>query len=250
MSPDHKALIRRCIERVADAGKLPSFSQFGEDVFLYGYFAGQTFRKDGHALPLMRQRLPRGFYVDVGAYSPKQHSNTYLFYKLGWRGINIDATPGSMSAFDAIRPRDANIEAAVSDRDDTIDFYWWAKPGVVNTLSQERVQELTRELNREPHVTTIRARTLASLLEEHLVPGQSIDFMSVDVEGHDLAVLRSNDWARFRPRLVLVEHDVADARELTSLDITGFMQGVNYTLHSWLRPNLVFRDEDAERQDA
>ena len=32
-----------------------------------------------------------------------------------------------------------------------------------------------------------------------LAAGQSIDFMNVDVEGHDLEVLESNDWQRFRP---------------------------------------------------
>jgi hypothetical protein len=45
----------------------------------------------------------KGFYVDVGAYHPFLFSNTYIFYLRGWRGINIDATPGSMKLFNKFR---------------------------------------------------------------------------------------------------------------------------------------------------
>jgi FkbM family methyltransferase len=164
---------------------------------------------------------------------------------MGWRGINVDATPGSMRAFEAIRRRDINVEVAVSDGEREIEFYWWAKPGVVNTVSPENAQKWTRDLGREPRVARVRTTTLAALLGRYLPEGQSIDFMTVDVEGHDLAVLRSNDWDRYRPELVLVEHEVPDAASLLSLDVTALMEQAGYVLHSWLRPNLVFRDQRA-----
>ena len=55
----------------------------------------------------------QGFYVDVGVDHPRRYSNTYFFYKLGWRGVNIDAMPGSMNLFARIRPRDINLECGV-----------------------------------------------------------------------------------------------------------------------------------------
>lgn len=55
-----------------------------------------------------------GFYVDVGAHHPFRFSNTYLFYKVGWRGLNIDAMPNSMKLFNRFRPRDINIECGVA----------------------------------------------------------------------------------------------------------------------------------------
>ena len=58
------------------------YSQEGEDMILGKIFSGQK----------------HGFYVDVGAHHPLRFSNTYLFYLKGWRGINIDAMPGSMVA--------------------------------------------------------------------------------------------------------------------------------------------------------
>jgi hypothetical protein len=60
-----------------------SYSQEGEDMVLYRTF----------------ETVKEGFYVDVGAHHPDRFSNTYKFYKQGWRGINIDAMPGGMDPF-------------------------------------------------------------------------------------------------------------------------------------------------------
>ena len=62
---------------------------------------------------LLWRKHDKGFYVDVGAHHPFRFSNTYLFYTQGWSGINIDATPGSMKAFNKYRPRDINLEVGV-----------------------------------------------------------------------------------------------------------------------------------------
>lgn len=67
-----------------------SFFQEGEDRLLDPYFGDRN----------------NGFYEDVGAHQLRRFSSTYLFYKLGWRGINIDAMPDSMKSFKSMRPRD------------------------------------------------------------------------------------------------------------------------------------------------
>ncbi|TLD96815.1 hypothetical protein LS71_004220 [Helicobacter jaachi] len=64
---------------------------------------------------LLWQKRDSGFYVDVGAHHPFRFSNTYLFYTQGWRGINIDATPGSMEAFRKYRARDINLEMGIGE---------------------------------------------------------------------------------------------------------------------------------------
>jgi hypothetical protein len=74
-----------------------SYAQEGEDMVLRRIFEDQ----------------PLGFYVDVGAHHPVRFSTTYFFYRRGCRGINIDATPGSMDAFRRLRPRDINLEVAI-----------------------------------------------------------------------------------------------------------------------------------------
>src|SRR5262249_32770188 len=84
---------------------------------LLGEFATKSYSQEGEDMILNRifGEKKSGFYVDVGAYHPKRFSNTYFFYKKGWRGINIDAMPGSMKPFNAKRNRDINVETPVSD---------------------------------------------------------------------------------------------------------------------------------------
>ena len=83
------------------------YSQEGEDILLSRIFGEQT----------------EGFYVDVGAHHPRRFSNTCFFYKRGWRGINIDALPGSMKVFQKLRPHDINLELAVSEREQVLTYY-------------------------------------------------------------------------------------------------------------------------------
>ncbi len=166
-----------------------------------------SYAQEGEDLLLLRAIGDKGlgFYVDVGAHHPRRFSNTYLFYRRGWRGINIDAMPDSMKAFNKERPRDINIEAAISDSNSEITYLMLNEPALNSfdaQLSCSRAQGGAYRIIAEKKVLT---RTLAQLLTEYLPQNQIIDFLSVDVEGMDLNVLRSNDWNRFRPRLVLVE---------------------------------------------
>lgn len=183
-----------------------------------------------------------GFYVDVGAFAPKQFSNTYYFYRQGWRGINIDASPGSMKVFKRARPRDINIEAAVSNKEITLDFYTWGTPTVVNTLSPDHAKEFTTILKKEPTIVRVKARTLQSILDEHLPVGKQIDFLSVDAEGHDLEVLQSNNWTKYRPFLVIVETATHSLDASLSHEVTKYMISQNYEIVAWVFPNIVFRD--------
>lgn len=171
----------------------------------------------------------RGFYVDVGAHHPQRFSNTYYFYLRGWRGINIDAAPGSMKPFKAVRPEDINLEVPISDSRQVLTYYSFNEPAL-NTFSPEVAAERdgldTFRLVSEQRLET---RTLAEVLDEHLAPGAEIDFMSVDVEGLDYQVLQSNDWTRFRPRVVLVEDlNVSDLQELEESSVVALLRRVGY----------------------
>jgi FkbM family methyltransferase len=185
---------------------------------------------------------PAGFYVDVGAHHPIRHSNTYLFYRRGWRGINIDATPGSMTEFRRLRPRDINIERLVALDSSPRRFYVFNEPAL-NTASDELARERPAE-NVQYRVDTeiqLMPRTLASLLDEFLPRGTTIDFMSVDVEGLDLDVLGSNDWERYRPSLLLVELLRTELVEIESHEITRFLRAHRYHPIAKLYNTVIFR---------
>jgi FkbM family methyltransferase len=172
-----------------------SCSQFGEDMIVR-HLVG-----DARA----------GFYVDVGAHHPVYYSNTYHFYRRGWRGINVEAIPGSMEVFDLLRPRDVNVEACVdtvSGR--TRELIMFDSPAL-NTVCPEEAEETVRS-GRGKVVArhTVRTVTLAELLDRHLPPGQAIDFLSIDVEGLDEVILRHHDFDRYRPRVLVFERKGLD----------------------------------------
>src|SRR5438552_4472595 len=123
------------------------YSQFAEDAVLNSMFESR------HWDMLLRQSgmtEKKGFYIDVGACAPKQFSNTFFFYKKGWRGINIDATPGSMKAFNKVRKRDINIEAAISDKNQELLFYSWGAHELTNTFSEVNASKFTQAFVKDP----------------------------------------------------------------------------------------------------
>ncbi len=177
------------------------YSQFAEDAILLRIMLSRNWNSSENP------KKGGGFYVDVGAYAPKQFSNTYSFYKKGWSGINIDATPGSMEIFNKIRKRDINIEAAKSDENKELIFYTWGVHELTNTFSSEHAEIFTKIFGKAPQEIILKTQRLDQILDTHLPHNQQIDFMSVDAENHNLAVLRSNNWLKYRPMYVIVEAD-------------------------------------------
>lgn len=148
---------------------------------------------------------PKGFYVDIGAHDPVRFSNTYLFYRMGWRGIAIEPAPAAAKAFARVRPRDTILTLAVGSQQGTLPYYEFDEPAL-NTLSADRAADLAAHTSyRLLRTASVEVQTLDAILTAHLPAGTAIDLLSVDTEGMDLDVLESNDWTRFRPRIVVVE---------------------------------------------
>ncbi len=207
-----------------DVDAIPSYSQEGEDMILRQLFSGRS----------------RGFFVDVGAHHPRRFSNTYYFYKRGWSGINLDATPGSMALFRRWRPRDINLELAVGPTNTQAVFHLFNEPAL-NTFDVG----LARERERPPyHLVerrSIPVQPLADILTRYLPAGQSIDFLTVDVEGRDLAVLQSNDWQRFQPECVMVECLDEGSEALPNNPAFHYMLQLGYEFFAKTVHTLAFR---------
>ena len=204
-----------------------SWSHEGEDLILSRIFGGQA----------------GGFYVDIGAHHPKRFSNTYLFYKRGWRGINIDAMPSSMKLFDKKRPRDINLEMGIGTNVGELDYYVFNDPalnGFSKELSDQRHEADTAYQVRE--VIKVDVQPLSQVLDCHLNTNQEIDFMSVDVEGLDFDVLKSNDWSRYRPKFVLAEILGSSLHEIEQSEIGQFMRDQNYVLYAKCMNTVFFKD--------
>ena len=204
-----------------------SFSQEGEDLILNRIFDNQK----------------TGFYVDIGAHHPQRFSNTYHFYLNGWRGINIDAMPGSMELFDKLRPGDINIEIPISNNAEELIYYQFNDPAL-NGFSAE----LSEQRNEHEKYTIIskkklKTEKLSFILDRYAPPVKVIDFMSIDVEGLDFEVLMSNDWAKFRPRFLIVEDFLfKDLKDISDSRIYNFLIENGYSLHSCLVRSFIYMD--------
>jgi FkbM family methyltransferase len=186
-----------------------SFAQEGEDLILERLF----------------ERQPAGIYVDVGAHHPVRFSNTYLLYRRGWHGVNIDAAPGSMAAFDRMRPRDVNLEVGVTARAETRDLYVFNEPAL-NTFDADRARSLERPPYRITGVHPVRCAPLAELLREHAIG--EIDLLSVDAEGFDFEVLQTVAWEVARPRVVITEHFSRDLADVMASELHAYLTARGY----------------------
>ncbi len=183
-----------------------SYSQFGEDIVLHG---------------LLGNRCERGIYVDVGCFHPIRLSNTYRFYLKKWSGICIDPNPDPNLSreWKRHRPRDRFLNLAVGEQPGT----------VLYKVDSKRPQEnriIAAPVDGSADVIEVPSMRLEQILSEHMPTGAGIDLLSVDCEGHDLAVLRSNNFARFRPTCLVVEsHSSPEADPVLS-----FVEDLGYRL--------------------
>lgn len=206
----------------------------------------QSYSQEGEDLILNRLLgyKKSGFYIDIGAHHPYRFSNTYLFYRKGWRGINIDAMPGSMQLFKELRSEDINVEVGIGKERATSTFYIFNEPAL-NTFSKA---EAMRRDNQNGYILInkqdIQIDTLSTILDKYLPKKQFIDFMSVDVEGKDLEVLVSNNWEKYRPSYLLVE----DLQRMMIEDITvkselhKFLTSVDYQLTAKSYNTLFYKN--------
>lgn len=222
------------IKNYIPVGRL-SYSQEGEDLVL--------------ARILDELKQTTGFFVDIGAHHPTRFSNTYYFYRRGWRGINVDALPGTKKLFQRMRPRDITIECGVGAKAEVLNYFSFNVPAL-NTFSEQEAQRKNRPPYRIIDTLHIPVRPLKEILDEQLPRGTQIDFMTIDVEGFDHEVIVSNDWALYRPRVLLVELLNADIRCLDANPTVQLLNRHNYRIVAKSLNTFFFIANEALPQNA
>ncbi len=210
-------------------------------------FARLSWAQEGEDLILARFMEPRecGFYVDVGAHDPFRFSNTAYFYLRGWSGLNIEPDPDGALRIQRYRGRDTTVNLGVGTTQSEMAFFRFDEPAL-NTfsaaLASRRQKQDGYKIVQEVKVAVDR---LESILSKRLLPGQKIDFMTVDAEGLDLDVLRSNNWNRFRPEIVVAESFHRDLKALTEDPMAIFMASVGYDLVAKAANSAFFAAREA-----
>lgn len=200
-----------------------SYSQEGEDLILCRLFNEKN----------------SGFYIDIGAHHPIRFSNTYKFYLMGWNGINIDAAPGSMVPFREIRDRDINIEAALSNEKKDLQYYVFNEPAL-NTLSRETAEGKAKIPGYYiKEVISLRTETINDILARNITEDKVIDFLTIDIEGMDIIVLKSLNFRKYQPLAILIE--IKDFNIYENSDLIIFMNENNYNFYAKTVNTIFFR---------
>lgn len=201
-----------------------NYSQTGEDAVIRS---------------LLDETTP-GFYIDVGCHHPIRASNTLSLYLHGWRGLNIDANPRLVARFREVRRRDVAVCAAISDREQEQVFHVFDDE-LVSTLATEVLPEWQGKWTKQGE-RTVTTRRLDSVLDEQRLDGTEIGLLSVDVEGHDLNVLRSIDLDRYRPKLIVVEMHHLDLHRVREHPVTRHLEAQQFRQVGYDTLNGYFAD--------
>lgn len=219
-----QATLARIVRTLEPSARL-SYSLAGEDLCLRSFF----------------HRHATGYYVDVGCSVPKHISNTFQFYRSGWKGLCIDANGKLTQDWMKIRPRDTFVHAAISDEVMEVEYKMYSS-SEFNTINPTGAADTLSGGPGPRLVDTARmtSRTLTSIFEEQTVP-ERFEFMNIDVEGLDLQVLRSLDLSRWRPELICIETHEFDPLAPAGSPLVTFCDSAGYEFCGYLKLNAFFK---------
>ena len=163
-----------------------TYSMYGEDLIVKKFFKDKQ----------------KGYYVDIGCYHPIEGNNTYLLYKKGWNGINIDINQLSIDLFKKARADDLNINIAISNKFKKVKLYYRKKINMLNTIDKKFAKV---NFKKGFNTKTIYSNSLDSILEKSKYRNKKIDFLNIDIEGNEINALKSFNFKKYKPKLVCIE---------------------------------------------
>jgi FkbM family methyltransferase len=172
-----------------------------------------------------------GYFVEVGANEPQERSQTWHLEQAGWRGVLIEPQP---DLADKLRSRrKARVFAvACSSPENAGRTLPLHVAGPLSSLDRRSMAPGSTPAG----IIDVPVRTLDAVLEEAGAP-VAFDFLSIDVEGHEIEVLRGFDIPRWRPRLILLEDHVADLSKHRYLNKAGYRIIRRYENNGWYVPD-------------
>lgn len=192
-----------------------SYAQQGEDLILRRILTRKL------KLPVDKG----GVYVDVGAYHPTNASITKFLYDLGWVGVIVDMSQDCIREFAKSRPRDKAFHTAVGSENATITGYFNEREPHINTISLEHKESMER-YGVDYQEQTVHVRKLDDILEDAAI--SEIDFLNIDVEGHEIEVLKGFSIDKYNPKCIAIElhckniEDIFEMEEYKLLSLYGY----------------------------
>ena len=206
-----------------------SYSQNGEDLILIDYF----------------NENPNGFYVDIGCHHPFRFSNTYLLYKKGWRGLNVDANKWTISLFNFFRKRDTNQVSVISDSREAIYYYEFHETALSGILNQDRVSKLLDLGYNLKSKKKINPTPVGEFINRNNLKCKRIDFLKIDIEGMDFKIIKAIPINNLDIDLIMIEKgSKAESKQLLS-----FLRGKEFNVFFENERNFIFKKSQTNSMD-
>ena len=163
-------------------------AQFGEDNELSKIFAS----------------VPQGTCVEVGGFDGITGSNTYYFERIGWECLLVEPIPELCEKIRKIR-KCTLVQAAASSKSGTATLIVPEKFKELSTLHLSKIQQdrILAEGGAELNEITVQVKTLDQILQDASIT--KIDFITIDVEGHEIEVLKGFTIQSYTPRVIILE---------------------------------------------
>jgi FkbM family methyltransferase len=141
---------------------------------------------------------PPGFYIEIGAFDGRKKNSTIILEKDGWNGICVEPTPQSYA--ELIKNRNCRCEnVAIWKEDTVIDFAVYpndlAWNGIKETLDQYHLERLDQSVTIQVKTKTWNSLNLP----------KNIDYLQIDVEGAELAIMDCIDWTTQKIKYICIE---------------------------------------------
>lgn len=223
------------LKRARDVVRLKariSYSQSGEDIIIDALFEN-----------LKRKERT---YLDIGANDPVICNNTYLLYKKGWRGVLVEPDAAMCEVAKSKRPGDTIVNIGIGLLNES-EAPFYVFPGRLNTWStfseqEARIRETASGIKAKK--ISVPLKTINNIIEQYFVACPN--FISIDVEGLDLDILKSLDFNRFRPDVFCVETiSFSINNEGKKLDeVREFLSSKDYLIYADTHINTIFCNTD------
>ena len=193
------------------------YAEFAEDIMVSRIF----------------KNLKNGFYLDIGAYHPYKGSLTYNLYKSGWNGMNFDISLSSIDLFNIARPRDININCAISDFNGETYYYENSAINQQNSLINS---------NNKQKKIKVDSYKLSEILKLHNI--DKVDFINIDTEGTELKVLTGIDFKTVNPFLLTIEDNSFNLKNVNKEKKINFLREKKYELINIIGVTMFFVKKD------
>lgn len=214
------------IVKKEDTYSISIHSQDGEELFLREIFASRK----------------NGIYVDVGAHHPIRYSNTLWAHELGWKGINIEPDFDNFKLFEIMRPMDINVNVGISDKEGKLKFYRFDE-SCFNTFDEKRADYISNICGYQmKDIVTVPVLPLQDVLNQYNIT--HVDFMDIDVEEHEMEVLKSIHLDIIDVDIILVEQLDSTLNDVVQSDIALYLKQYGYIVQSKFDRTVIYRKEN------